>query len=104
MAWESIRNLLSPEQNELLQIVTAAIKETTDDRFLPYFIDGTPPTWALIFRDGDDGYTTRKEFKQQAQEKFAHSETQEYYFDITSLIPNMILPNFNNASEFLGWN
>jgi hypothetical protein len=35
-SWESIRNLLSPEQkNELLQIVTAAIKETTDDRFLP---------------------------------------------------------------------
>ncbi|MGC2996770.1 diguanylate cyclase, partial [Enterococcus faecalis] len=41
--WECIRNLLSPEQkNELLQIETAAIKESTDDRFLAYFIDGTP--------------------------------------------------------------
>ena len=103
--WESIRNLLSPEQkNELLQIVTAAIKETTDDRFLPYFIDGTPPTWALlIFSDGDDGYTTRKEFKQQAQEKFAHSETLRNITLTLQVSYTKYDPaEFNNASEFLG--
>ena len=57
----------------------------------------------INFPRWDDGYTTRKEFKQQAQEKFTHSETLRNITLTLQVSYTKYDPaEFNNASEFLG--
>ena len=103
--WESIRNLMNLEQKkELLQLVTAAISDTTDGRYLPYFIESEPPTWSLlIFREGEDPQSAKIHFKEDVQEKIVGSEllsnlTITLQVSYTKYDP----AEFNNASEFLG--